>query len=406
MTSETAKIFSSDSVCKRLLWECTSVTNSSILASSGSTDVTQAQFEIVRSQRIAMANRMNAKFCVTGEEREEPVTWNYKFGLRKFILADVMYVEPEDHYSSIFHFNSSRESSKSSLLIRRIIEEDLIAAHAKNVSTLSKKFNSREVREMEEFLSSYDTKRCDDDCEMTSTHDNFERTKKITFFDALDLVEDCLSLYQGCMRIDERLECTMNEVFYSADTVIKNQNEIVRNFRESEANSTTMGDIDMEPAETNTFFAKFVTLSDLEYCKQTSSNVESYILEACTSIVMPAVEENSLMEKLPEHSIFVCADYGIQNHHLLLETFVPLATLNDESEDFLLATEAYSFETIEEIKVRSLISFCLIARIPKFTTVQHCVRNDSIYMRNNCCKSRRILAASRECSCKEEWEED
>ena len=63
----------SDSVCKSILFSCTDIWTSSSIASSFEISVPQAQLQIVRDQRLAIARKIHAKFKVIEGAHDEPV---------------------------------------------------------------------------------------------------------------------------------------------------------------------------------------------------------------------------------------------------------------------------------------------------------------------------------------------
>lgn len=356
-TLQNANIEFFDSVCKSILLASTSVA-SSIFTSPIAADILQTQLQIVHEQRAVMADKINAKFRVTGCKHDVLVPTDDKFTVQKFIASDPIFFEQDKPYSCRDHFNSSDEIRKISFLIRQTIEEDLVVAHAKNVSTLSGRFNNREVRELEEFFLKSDADRHDDTYEKACTLDDLKGNEKIVFFDldALELGDECLFISPGSTGIVEQLEYHINEALYNAETVLKLQHDIMRNVRDTEANGTMMAAIDIETAATDTYFPKFVTAPNLEYYileNTASSGIQSDMLGFCASFMMQVVEENSLIVTLPDKPILVCSDYGIQNYHSLVETCTPIRAPYDDSEDFsLVGIEAFPHELYEDIKVR------------------------------------------------------
>jgi hypothetical protein len=382
---QNTKIDFSDSICTSVLWASASAT-SSMSANLSSAGILQTQSKIISDRRTAMAGKIFAKFSVTGGENEGPVQIDDKFAVKKFIALDPIHFESYKHYSLSDHFNSSEDIKKISSLIRNTIQDDLIIAHANNITKRSEEFNDREVRELEELFSLRDSNIHENQCETAFLPDRYEGNRKIMVFDfdKLELDEGCLLPRPGCMGIDEKLHCHVSEALYNADNILQSQQDIIREFRESEVNSLNIADLDNETAETKACFAKFITLPNLDYGIQQITAwacFQSETMGACTSFMMQELEAKSLKAEFGEHPIFVCADYGTQNYLYLVETCKPRSISHDDDQELsLLAIEGFPQESHENIKARSLNISCSVLSNTNLTTTQYRVQNESIYL--------------------------
>lgn len=125
------------------------------------------------------------------------------------------------------------------------------------------------------------------------------------------------------------------------------------------------------------------------------------IFGVCTSLMM-TICEDSVHVNWPHQPIFVVSNTGIQSFHSLVEKFTPSNFVNDEFEDFSqLALEAFPFEPFDDITVRLLFLMLVCCCISKLTSVQHCVANSGVYMRNNCSEFGGILATNHTIKCQE-----
>jgi predicted nucleic acid-binding protein len=354
----------SDTVCISILRGSTSAL---VLSAADPliNDITETQYRNVRDQRIAMASKIHTKFQVSSGDREELVKFDGKIAMTKYVTFDPSAFEQDALLSYRDHFKSSEDVQKIANQIRRIIHEDLVVAHADNVCKLSEKFNQREMKELEELC--YLGKTYDSECahhEIAREPDNFEESIKylIMSFEDPKCNDDWADLDLRSIAIGEMHPCKIDETHDEIEEILKHQIRAVQNFRYSEADSmmSVVADCGIAAGNENSLSSvgKFVCVPTVEYDNRDNNFGTKCILaeisEFCTSIMIQTSEENSLNVGLPEQSIFICVQNGIQNYTSLMEIFAPSKNPNDDMEEFSLPTlEAIPHETPEEIPARS-----------------------------------------------------
>jgi len=354
----------SDTVCISILRGSTSALVLSV-ADPLINDITETQYRNVRDQRIAMASKIHTKFQVSSGDREELATFEGKIAMTKYVTFDPNAFEQDTLLSCRDHFKSSEDVQKIANLIRRIIHEDLVMAHADNVCKLSEKFNQREMKELEELCCLGKT--YDSECahhEIASEPGNFEESKKylIMSFGAPKCNDDWADLDLTSIAIGEMQPCKIDETHDEIEEILKKQICAVQDFRYNEAESmmSMVEDCTIVAGNENCLSSvgKFVCVPTVEYDNPNNNFGTKCILaeisEFCTSIMTQTSEEISLDVGLPEQSILICVQNGIQNYSSLMEIFAPLKNQNDDMEEFSLPTlEAIPHETPEEIPARS-----------------------------------------------------
>jgi hypothetical protein len=357
--SEHRKMDLSDSVCVSILLASTGAPLS-LLADPLNFNITETQFCKVRDQRMAIAAKIHAKFQVANAEHENIVRFDPNVGAQKFVTFDPSDFEPYKQLSCQDYFNASDGIQSIANLIRRTIQEDLIAAHADQVCKLSKDFHRREGMDLERLCYAGSTPQDEKEDEQYFKFDTFERHEKFLMFD-FDTLE-CEGGFtvsdQSCMIVNEGCDCRMDEkdTVQEGESILKMQFQIIQDLRQAEGSMPTVIDDFFEAAETMTSALKFICAPPLE------DNVYGYnhgttflhaeMFGVCTSLMMTLAEDSTNVD-WPTHPIIVVADNGIQNYLSLVETCTPSDLKKDECDYFpLLTLEAFLFEPCEDISIR------------------------------------------------------
>jgi hypothetical protein len=348
----------SDSVCISILLASTGAPLS-LLADPLNVNIIETQFCQVRDQRMAVAAKIHAKFQVANAEHDKIVIFDSNVGAQKFVTFDPSDFEPYEQLSYHDYFKASDGIQNIANLIRRTVQEDLIAAHADQVCKLSKDFHRREGMDLERLCYAGSTLNDEQEDEQYFKFDTFERHEKFLMFDfgALECEGSFTVSDQSCMIVDEGCDCNMDETdaFKEGESILKMQFQIIQDLRQIEASMPTVID-DFEAAETMTSALKFICAPPLEDnaygYEHGTTLLHADMFGVCTSLVMTLAEDSTNVD-WPEHPIIVVADNGIQSYHSLVETCTPSNLKQDECEYFsLLTLESFLFEPCEDISIR------------------------------------------------------
>jgi hypothetical protein len=347
-----------DSFCSRVLRDSAAV-HSPLMTDPLHANISETQFQMVRDQRTAMAAKIYAKFRVADDHHEELIKIDRKNAVTKFIMFDGNCLEQDRQLSYHDFFRASEDIQQIANIVRRAVQEDLIIAHADNVGKLSKEFHLKEGRELEKLFCARGTQHCaEEDSEVPCMLDAEEGNRKFLMFDfgALECDDICLAPDQSSTIVDEWSGSENDEPVKEAESVLRKQCQIIREFLQAEGSMQAEITYDYEVVKAVDSVQKFVCVPSLENCADCyntdSASLHDKFLGFCTSLITTIAEENGAWFAQP---MMVVVDYGIQNYHSLVEVFAPSDALNDDFDDFSLFTpEAFVYEPFEEITIRSL----------------------------------------------------
>ena len=346
----------SDSFCSRVLRDSAAV-HSPLMTDPLNANISETQFQMVRDQRTLMAAKINAKFRVAHDHHEELIKIDRKNAVTKFIIFDGNCMEQDRQLSYHDFFRASDEIQQIANIVSRAVQEDLIIAHAENVSKLSKEFHLKEGRELEKLFCTSGTQHYEEEL-VSCILDAEEGTRKFLMFDfdALECDDICLASDQSSTIVNEWSDSENNESVNEAESVLRKQCQIIREFLQAEGSMQAEITYDYEVVQEVDSVQKFVCVPYLENCvdcyNTASALLHDEIFGFCTSFITTLAEEN---REWPAQPMMVVVDYGIQNYHSLVEMFAASDALSDDFDDFSLFTpEAFVYEPFEEISIRSL----------------------------------------------------
>jgi hypothetical protein len=347
-----------DSFCSRILRDSAAI-HSPPMTDPLNANISKTQFQMVRDQRTAMAAKIYAKFRLTDDHHEELINFHRKNAVAKFIVFDGNFLEQDRQFSYNDFFRASEDIKLIANIVRRAVQEDLIIAHADNVGKLSKEFHLKEGRELEKHFCSRGTQHYEEeDSKVSCMLDAAEGNRKFFMFDfgAFEYDDICLAPDQSSTIVDECSDSENDKHVKEAESILKKQYQIIREFLQAEGSMQAENTYDFEVVKAVDSVQKFVCVPSLENCMDcyntASASLHDEFSGFCTSFMNKIAEENGEWSAQP---MMVVVDYGIQNYHSLVEVFAPSDGLNDDCEDFsLLTPEAFVYEPFEEITIRSL----------------------------------------------------